>query len=124
MVSDQIREILAAKADALVRRSADDLAVLIHADFVYVNSSGRRFDKAGYIANGTGPGRIVFHEQKLSDLDVRPFDSFAVATMILHDKFSVEGRDVVGTYRSLCVFSQMDGRWQWIAGQTMAAAAA
>ena len=41
MVSDQIREVLA-KADAPVRRSADDLAALIHADFVYVNASGRR----------------------------------------------------------------------------------
>jgi hypothetical protein len=124
MVSDQIRAVLAAKADALVQRSAGDLAALIHADFVYVNSSGRMFDKAGYIANATGAGRIVFHEQKVSDLDVRPFDGFAVATMILHDSFSVDGRNVVGTFRSLCVFSQVDGRWQWIAGQTMTVPAA
>jgi hypothetical protein len=120
-VTDQIRTLLAAKADAVIRRAPEELEPLIHVDFIYVNASGSRFDKAGYIEAYCVSGKIVFREQKVSELEVKPFDGFAVATMVLNDRFSVGGRDVTATYRSLCVFSRAIDRWQWVAGQTMAA---
>ncbi len=49
MLADPIARLLEAKADALVRRSAADLAALLHPGFVSVNAGGKRFDKAGYI---------------------------------------------------------------------------
>jgi hypothetical protein len=55
----------------------------------------------------------------VSDLDVREFDGFAVATMLLNDRYLFEGKEVAETYRSLCVFSKKAGHWQRIAGQTM-----
>jgi hypothetical protein len=119
--TDRIATLLQAKADALVRRSAQDLAALIHPDFTYVNAGGFRFDKAGYIDFGCTSGRIVFSEQKFSALEVRSFAGFAVATMNLHDRFSSQGRLVAATYRSLCVFSVSGDEWLWAAGQTMAA---
>jgi ketosteroid isomerase-like protein len=119
MTADEIRIVLAAKADALVRRSADDLAALLHPDFVYVNASGRKLDKAVYIDVGCISGRLIFRDQQVSELDVRQFDDFAVATMLLNDRFVFEGKEVAETYRSLCVFSKKAGHWQWIAGQTM-----
>jgi len=119
MTADEIRIVLAAKADALVRRSADDLAALLHPDFVYVNASGRKLDKAAYIDVGCISGRLIFRDQQVSELDVRQFDDFAVATMLLNDRFVFEGKEVAETYRSLCVFSKKAGHWQWIAGQTM-----
>jgi hypothetical protein len=119
MIADEIRIVLAAKADALVRRSADDLATLLHPDFVYVNASGRKLDKAAYIDVGCISGRLIFRDQQVSELDVRQFDDFAVATMLLSDRFVFEGKEVSETYRSLCVFSKKAGHWQWIAGQTM-----
>ena len=119
MVADEIRIVLAAKADALVRRSADDLATLLHPDFVYVNASGRKLDKAAYIDVGCISGRLIFRDQQVDELDVRQFDDFAVATMLLNDRFVFEGKEVSETYRSLCVFSKKAGHWQWIAGQTM-----
>ena len=119
MVADEIRIVLAAKADALVRRSADDLATLLHPDFVYVNASGRKLDKAAYIDVGCISGRLIFRDQQVNELDVRQFDDFAVATMLLNDRFVFEGKEVSETYRSLCVFSKKAGHWQWIAGQTM-----
>jgi hypothetical protein len=119
MIADEIRIVLAAKAHALVRRSADELAALLHADFVYVNASGRKLDKAAYIDAGCKSGRLLFRDQQVSDLDVRPFDDFVVATMLLNDRFVFDGKEVAETYRSLCVFSKKGGRWQWIAGQTM-----
>jgi Domain of unknown function (DUF4440) len=119
MVADEIRIVLAAKADALVRRSADDLATLLHPDFVYVNASGRKLDKAAYIDVGCISGRLIFRDQQVSELDVRQFDDFAVATMLLNDRFVFEGKEVSETFRSLCVFSKKAGNWQWIAGQTM-----
>jgi len=121
MAIDLIRELLSAKADALVRGAADDLAALIHPDFVYVNASGVTLDKAGYIQTYCSSGKVVFSEQQFSDLVARQFDGFIVATLIVRDRFSVGGRDVAGTYRSLCVFSNAGERWQWVAGQTMAA---
>jgi len=126
MIVEEIRQVLEAKADALLRRSADDMAALLHPDFVYVNAGGYKFDKAGYIENGCTSGRLVFRSQRVSELEVRQFDDFAVATMLLNDQFfsQLEGREVSGTYRSLCVFSKKEGRWQWIAGQTMRAPSA
>jgi len=124
MIDDDIRGLLAAKADALVRQAADSLAALIHDGFVYVNASGTRFDKVGYIDTYCTSGKVVFREQRFEDLDIRSFDAFAVATMIVRDRFSAGGRDIAATYRSLCVVSRSGARWQWVAGQTMAMSAA
>jgi hypothetical protein len=123
MIVEEIRKVLEAKADALRRRSAEDMATLLHPDFVYVNAGAYKFDKAGYIENGCTSGRLVFRSQRVSKLEVRQFDHIAVATMLLNDQFfsQLEGREVSGTYRLLCVFSKKDGSWQWLAGQTMRA---
>ena len=52
MIAEEIRTVLSAKADALLRRSADDMAALLHPDFVYVNAAGYKLDKADYIKLG------------------------------------------------------------------------
>jgi uncharacterized protein (TIGR02246 family) len=119
MITEEIRAVLSAKADALLRRSADDMATLLHPDFVYVNAGGYKLDKAQYIDNGCTSGRIVFRSQKVSELDVRQLGEVAVATMVLDDQFALEGREITATYKSLCVFTRQDGRWLWVAGQTM-----
>jgi uncharacterized protein (TIGR02246 family) len=119
MITDEIRALLAAKADALLRRSADDMASLLHPDFVYVNAGGYKLDKAQYIENGCTSGRIAFRSQKVSELDVRQLGDIAVATMVLDDQFALEGREITATFKSLCVFAKRDGRWLWLAGQTM-----
>jgi len=119
MITGEIRAVLLAKADALLRRSADDMATLLHPDFVYVNAGGYKLDKAQYIDNGCTSGRSVFRSQKVSELDVRQLGDFAVATMVLDDQFALEGREITATYRSLCVFTKKDGHWLWVAGQTM-----
>ncbi len=124
MIDDDIRAVLTAKADALVRRAADALAALIHDDFVYVNAGGTRFDKAGYIDTYCASGKVLFRAQRIEELEVRSFGSFAVATMIVDDRFSAGGQDIAATYRSLCVFAHTDGGWRWAAGQTMATSGA
>ena len=111
---------MTAKADAIVRRAADDLAELLHRDFVYVNASGMKFGKADYIETYCTSGRVVFTEQRISDLAVSEFAGFAVATLAVHDKFTTSVREIQATYRSLCVFSNDKGQWLWTAGQTMA----
>src|SRR5476651_2898681 len=98
MIVEEIRQVLEAKADALLRRSVEDMATLLHPDFVYVNAGGYKFDKAGYIENGCTSGRLVFRSQRVSELEVRQFDDFAVATMFLNDQFfsQLEGSEVWG----------------------------
>jgi hypothetical protein len=124
MIEDDIRAVLIAKAEALERRQADRLAALIHHDFVYVNARGMRFDKSGYIDTYCASGKVVFRQQHVDDLDVRSFDAFAVATMVVRDRFSIGGQDIVATYCALCAFARANGGWQWAAGQTMATAGA
>ena len=118
---EQIRGVLLAKADALVRRAANDLAALIHPDFVYVNAAGRTFGKAGYIDYYCASGKIVFSEQQFSDLEIKQFPGFAVATLITRDRFVASGQMVTGIYQAFCVFAQLGDRWQWAGGQTKVA---
>ena len=119
MIEDDIRAVLTAKAQALSRRSADDMAALLHPDFVYITGGGHKFDKAGYIENGCTSGRLVFRSQRVSEIDVRQFGDAAVATMVLDDHFALEGREINATFKSLCVLTRKEGRWLWSAGQTM-----
>jgi uncharacterized protein (TIGR02246 family) len=119
MITEEIRAVLTAKASALSRRSADDMAALLHDDFVYVTAGGYKHDKASYIHVGCTSGIMVFRSQKVSELEVRQFGEVAVATMVLDDHFLLEGREITATFRSLCVFTNKDGRWLWAAGQTM-----
>lgn len=121
---DAIRLLLEAKAQALVARNAAELEALIHNDFVYVNAGGRRFGKADYVETYCTSGRVVFTQQRLADLEVRLVDDVALATLLIEDDLRIDRRVVCGRYRSLCVFSHASGRWLWIAGQTMTAAAA
>jgi len=117
-VAEQISRFLEAKADAVIRRSADELSALLHPDFIYVNASGKTFDKEAYVETYCRSGRIVFSAQKVSELEVRSLPGFAVATMNLRDSFSANGRIFQGNFRSLCVYSDADGQWRWVAGQT------
>ena len=117
-VTDAVRAVLAAKADALVHRSVDDLSALIHPGFVYVNAAGRTFDKAAYVDFFCTSGKLVFVEQRVSGLEVRAFPSFAVATLFAHDRFIVDGRAVSATFQVLNVFAEVGAGWQWAAGQT------
>jgi hypothetical protein len=119
MITEEIRSVLSAKADALLRQSADDMAALLHPDFVYVNAGGYKLNKAQYVENGCTSGRIVFRSQKVSELDVRQLGDIAVATMVLDDHYAQEGREITATFKSLCVFAKKDVRWLWVAGQTM-----
>ena len=120
-VEAEIGEVLVAKSEAIVQRDADRLDALIHADFVYVNAAGRTFDKAGYIEAYCTSGKIVFAEQRISELSVQEFPGVAVATFVAHDRFLVDGKTVDTTYQSMCVFTAGPDGWQWVAGQTRTA---
>ena len=120
MLADPIHCVLLAKADALIRRNSQDLAALIHPNFVYVNASGELFNKDSYIDTYCVSGQVVFLEQTISDLQVRQFDGFAVAALVLHDKLTVSEQIAEGSYQSLCVFSAAGDWWLWAAGQTIA----
>ena len=110
---------LEAKAEALDSRKASQLELLIHDDLIYVNAGGQTFDKSSYIEAYCTSGRVVFIQQQISNLTVKPIDGFALATFSINDKLRIGGRAVSGRYHSLSVFSQPAGRWLWTAGQTM-----
>jgi hypothetical protein len=123
MLIDEIRGVLEAKASALVRRSAADLAALLHHSFIYVTAGGRTLTKADYIDVSCLSGKVTYRSQKISDLEVRQFEGFTVATMALEDELTLDGREITETFSAICVFTRPDGRWQWAAGQAMRPAA-
>jgi len=118
MIIEEIRAAIAAKSSALVRRSADDLAALIHPDFLLVTAGGKALTKADYIDVAVR-GKFVYHDQQVRELEVRLFGTTAVASMLLDDKYAIEGREVAETFHGFSVFTYVDGRWLWAGGQTM-----
>jgi hypothetical protein len=116
--TDDVRRLLAAKADALVTRAASTLEEILDPLFVYVNARGQRFDKRTYIESFCISGRVIFKSQAFADVDVQDFGSFAVATMTVLDFFEVRGEPVSGAFRSLCVFRRAEAAWLWSAGHT------
>ena len=122
MIIDEIRAVLEAKADALVRRSAPDLAALLHHSFIYVTAGGRTLSRADYIDVTCRSGKVIYQSQKISELEVRRFEGFTVATMVQDDRLVLDGREIAETLSSMCVFTRPDARWLWAAGQAMRAA--
>jgi hypothetical protein len=114
----EIPRLLAAKADALVTRSAGTLEEILDPLFLYVNAGGGHFDKRSYIDAYCVSGRVIFKHQAFEDVDVRDFGAFALATMTVRDQFEYGGKLVSGVYRSLCVFRRAEAGWLWSAGQT------
>ena len=121
-VDTEIAQVLLAKAEAIVARAGDKLEALIHPDFVYVNAAGRTFNKESYIDTYCTSGKIVFAEQRISNLRVEESPGVVEAAFVAHDRFVVDGQTVDSTYQSLCVFIAGPEGWQWIAGQTRTAA--
>jgi len=119
--TDEIRAVLEGKAAALKQRSAPKLLELLEANFVYVTASGRRLRRDAYVEHGTGPHGLRFQSQEIVGLDVADFGDIAIATMILNDRFEVQGRPVAETYRSFCVFRRHGSAWLWAGGQTCVA---
>jgi hypothetical protein len=119
MIDDDIRRVLEAKADAVIRRAPGALDALLDPGFTYLNASGRSLDKAGYIETYCVSDQVIFLAQEVTGLQVTPHDGFAIAILTLHDRFRVHDRVIDGDYRSLCVFRMTEGRWRWLAGQTM-----
>ncbi len=118
-LSDKIQAVLRAKAKALVDKSSAMLSEITDPSFVYVTSRGTRVEKDAYIARICTATDWRFGSQTVENLEVVDFDTFAVATMTLHDEFVHAGGTTARTYQSLCVFRRAQGKWLWVAGQTM-----
>ncbi|CAN5176260.1 hypothetical protein BH10PSE6_BH10PSE6_59680 [soil metagenome] len=118
MIIEEIRAVVTAKSRALVRRSADDIAALVHSDFLYVTAGGKTLTRADYIDVAIN-GKVIYLNQQVSDLEVRLFGTTAVASMVTHDQYTIDDREVSASFHALSVFTWMDGRWIWVGGQTM-----
>ncbi len=118
MIIEEIRAVITAKSRALMSRSADDMAALIHPDFLFVTAGGKTLSKADYMDVAI-TGKFVYQSQQVSDLEVRLFGTTAVASMVTHDHYVIDDREVSASFHALSVFTWTDGRWLWVAGQTM-----
>ena len=94
------------------------MAALIHPNFLYVTAGAKTLTKDDYVDVAVR-GKFVYHDQQVSELEVRLFGTTAVASMVIEDKYTIDDREVTATFYGLSVFSWADGRWLWVAGQTM-----
>jgi hypothetical protein len=94
------------------------MAALMHPDFVHVTAGGRTLTKADYIDVFINSDKVVYHSQEVRELEVRLFDTVAVANMVVDDRCAIDGREITETFLALSVFTWKDGRWLWVAGQT------
>jgi len=118
MIIEEIRAAVAAKSSALVRRSAAEITALLHPDFLVVTAGGKAISRADYIDVAI-TGGLIYHGQKVRELEARLFGTTAVATLLLDDHYTVDGREIIETYHALNVFAFTDGRWLWAGGQAM-----
>ena len=110
---------MVAKADALVARNVAFFEQSLHRDFVYLNTRGIRFDKRTYIDQFSAVGKSKFLSQKINDIQISVFETFAVATMNVDDTFETESGKSAYRFKSLGVFCVRDTMCLWVAGQTM-----
>jgi hypothetical protein len=108
-LSDHIQAVLQTKAKALVDKSSAMLSEITDPAFVYVTSRGTRVDRDAYIARVCAATDWRFGSQTVENLQVVDFETFAVATMILHDEFVHAGGTIARTYQS-CACSDGPGR--------------
>jgi hypothetical protein len=118
MIIEEIRAVVAAKSRALVCRSGEDIGALIHPDFLYVTAGGKTLTKSDYIDVAIN-GKVIYRDQQVSDLEVRLFGTTAVASMMTHDHYVIDDREISASFYALSVFTWTDGRWVWVGGQTM-----
>jgi ketosteroid isomerase-like protein len=118
-VVEEIRALLAAKTDALMRRSAAEIAALLHPNFLLVTAGGKTISKADYLDVGITGSNLVYHGQQVRELEVRVFGDAAIASMLVDDWFTIDGREITETYRNLSVFTRVNGRWLGAANQAM-----
>lgn len=119
-ILDEIAAVLAAKAEALTRPAPDELEAMIHPDFLYVNARGTNFTRPTYVDTYCRSGKIRFEKQRVTDLEARLLRETAIASYLVHDRYTTNGIEVAATYVATAMFTRVDGRWLWAVGQTRA----
>jgi hypothetical protein len=120
-LTQQITELLEAKASALVSRSKSMLGELVDENFNYINSVGEVLDRDAYLSSFCDEDGVKFIKQSSTILRLSDFGEFATAVLKIEDEFVLEGKVWSGSNRALSVFAPRGGRLVWCAGQTTAA---
>src|SRR4029078_1837178 len=100
---------------AFLRRDIQALGLIMASDFVFIYP----FDGDGkdrFIADVTS-GDLVVESLVRDNLEVRIYENTAVGSGIDNSKWRYKGRDILGYYRILNVYSRRRGEWQLVAIQ-------
>ena len=82
---DQVLTAAQARAAALAAGDAGVLRSLLHPGFGWVSHRGEVFDRDGYVAANTPPGRLRWRAQRLEDPQVRVVGDAAVLCCTVTD---------------------------------------
>ena len=118
MLTEAITTLLAERSTALQTRNIDALEAMLAHDYCYVDSLGRCLPRDRYLASRRS-GEVRMVTQKLSDVQVREIASGVVlATAILHDDGTFDGKPFKAAYRVTHVCRLESGAWRFVFGQS------
>ncbi len=114
---EEIRQIEARRAEALLKGDVDTLDQIFSEDFTYIHGSGRMDTKAEYL-EPIRSGRTKYLAAEYHDVDIRVYDSTALMTGRAHLKIKSQDREIDLLSRFTVVYVRLDGRWQPVAWQS------
>jgi ketosteroid isomerase-like protein len=103
------------RAAALAARDADALRVLMHESLRWTTHRGDVLDRERYIAGNTG-GTLIWHGQRLEEVDVVAEGDVAVLTAVVVDEVEEDGGTRVNRLRLTQTWVRSGGSWVCLAG--------
>jgi hypothetical protein len=105
------------RATALAARDWPRFAELLHPDFVYTSSQGRRLDRAAYL-DFVQHGPLRWNAQWIEDARVVVDGGTAVLTGVVVDDVVTDDGEHLLRFATTQTYVGGSGGWRYLAGQT------
>lgn len=114
-VNDSLLRVVKARTAALISRDAARLGALLAPSFVYINSNGRRLDKAQYLQSALS---AVWISQTLSEERISLHGPVAILTGKVHDIAKFPEGELDTDFLTTQVYQRTGDSWIYLAGHT------
>jgi ketosteroid isomerase-like protein len=111
----ELRRLDAEWVDALIQRDHDALDRLMADDFLFTYPMAG--DSKTQFISDIDSGNLLVEYIKRTNVDVNVFGSTATITALDDAKWRYHGRQILGTYRVLHVYTNRNSRWELVAVQ-------
>jgi ketosteroid isomerase-like protein len=120
-IADPLREVRALERRRIAATRANDvaaLAPLLDDDLIYINSTGRIYDKARYLGD-IGTSALSYDEDfEVRETEVRVLDDLVILAGVMLGHARLDGEQQVFHFRSLGVWHNGFDGWRLLAWQS------